>query len=75
MSEFQFQPHFYNDKADISMSIVSDASQKLNLIQKISLAAVGIGLLLLLMAHAITPRQLMTSLCSGKFILTQRLVC
>ncbi|MGB1207456.1 MAG: 4Fe-4S binding protein [Chitinophagales bacterium] len=52
MSEFQFQPDFYNNKADISMSIVSDASQKLNLIQKISLAAVGVGLLLLLMAWA-----------------------
>ena len=50
MSEFQFQPNFYNDKADISMSIVSDASQKLNLIQKISLAAVGVGILLLFMA-------------------------
>ena len=50
MSEFQFQPDFYNNKADISMSIVSDASQKLNLIQKISLAAVGFGILLLFMA-------------------------
>ncbi len=50
MSEFQFKPDFYNSKADISMSVVSDASQVISPAQKINLALIGLGLLLLLIA-------------------------
>jgi len=50
MSEFNFNPDFYKTKGDISMAITSDASHQQNLIQKLSLAVVGIGLLLMLVA-------------------------
>ena len=50
MSEFNFSPDFYKTKGDISMAITSDASYQQSTVQKISLAVVGVGLLLMLVA-------------------------
>ncbi|MEZ4885912.1 MAG: 4Fe-4S binding protein [Chitinophagales bacterium] len=50
MSEFNFNPDFYKAKGDISMAITSDVSHERGIIQKLSLAVVGIGLLLMMVA-------------------------
>lgn len=46
------KPDFYNTKADISMAITADRSHEMGVVQKISLALVGIGVLLLFVAFA-----------------------
>ncbi len=52
MSEFKFDPDFYkkNKQTDFSLSITADASYEHSFLQKIGLAMVGGGLLVLLVA-------------------------